>query len=399
MPFDTSIYSKDFRGSMPPVTFKTEKELHDDDVVRSDNLLTLAKSKRAERSAHAQEMREATIRGLYQKHTTRTVDGKAGFDENAFLQELYTVDPLAAQKMEAESRSKRASAMDVTEKQLKIGKELLWSIHDDQSYQYAREQGIRLGLPGADQIPETYDPAFVDERKAATLSFAEQRQLRQEDSQVAARTHQQDVFAATKSKDEKAAARDTQKTQYDLEKEFSKAYTDGTKSFAEVSGAYGRVKAAHASLLTGGKGISDVALINGFMRMIDPGGVVRPSDIENIMMAKGVSERIAVRLQNWKQGDVLSPEARAELVGTAELLYANAEADAVVLMADLQKRARLYPEVRPEAIGPGVGSSLLVAKKGQKTFTPLDVVHTAELHGIPVAEVIKRIRDAGGGIK
>jgi len=399
MPFDTSIYSKDFRGTRPPVTFKTEKELHDEDVVRRDNLLTLAKSKRAERSAHAQEMSEETIRGLYQKYTTKTVDGTSGFNEKGFLQELYTIDPLAAQKMEAESQSKSTSAMGLTEKQLGIGKKLLDSIHDEPSYQYAREQGIRLGLPGADKIPETYDPAFVESRKVAALSFDEQRQLRQEASQDAARTQQEKVFKETVSEHERAATRDARDTAYGLEEKFSKDYTDGTKSFSEVRSAYGRVKAAHTSLLTGGKGISDVALINGFMRMIDPGGVVRPSDIENIMMAKGVPERIAVRLQNWQQGDVLSPEARAELVGTAELLYANAEADAVVLMADLQKRALLYPEVRPEAIGPGVGTSLLVAKKGGQTFTPLDVVHTAELHGIPVAEVIKRIREAGGGVR
>jgi len=64
------------------------------------------------------------------------------------------------------------------------------------------------------------------------------------------------------------------------------------------------------------KGISDVALINSFVRSIDPGSVVRPSEVE--MSISGLSELKKLSLLVQRQSDpktgLLSKEARLEFV-------------------------------------------------------------------------------------
>ena len=416
MEFDTSIYSrsKPNKSTLDKLSDLASAERQQQESARA--------ATRAQRETEAYET-EQSIKDLAQQNVRPNTQGTLELDTETFLSDLAQIDPLKAAELgktfkeEAATTSrKKREAMLLAETQQKAAKNLLWGIVDEPSYQRAREEGIRLGLPGAEKVPTTYDPAFVEDRKMALLNFQDRQNLQRTENQKISGQRTVDLAeerfktgqahnAKVMELREQAAARadavqkqTKQAASNSIELQLASAVKTNLKDFAEVKQAYGRLKAAGQQYAVGGKGVTDVALINGFMRMIDPGGVVRPSDVENIMLARGVPERVALTIANWKQGDLLPKGVREEIAQVADDLYNNAEADAIVLAEEFRQRATLYPGVRQEALGLEVASAVFHPKKGGKTFTYEDVLFTSQQQGVSVADVVKRIRESGGGL-
>ena len=72
--------------------------------------------------------------------------------------------------------------------------------------------------------------------------------------------------------------------------------TDPTyRGMEEINGAWQALQASYAVSTTGGSGPSDIAMINSFQRMIDPGVSVREGDVDLLRAASGLVEQMNPR--------------------------------------------------------------------------------------------------------
>jgi hypothetical protein len=123
---------------------------------------------------------DAAIKGAYQKNVIQNPDGSTTLDRKGVLGDLYKVDPQKAMAQENEFKAQDQAAkdreFDMLGKKTMAAKQLAWSINDENSYQAAREQAVKMGLMAPDQLPPNYDPQLVEGFKRSTLSAEAQIQ-------------------------------------------------------------------------------------------------------------------------------------------------------------------------------------------------------------------------------
>lgn len=93
------------------------------------------------------------------------------------------------------------------------------------------------------------------------------------------------------------------------------------KDFANQTAAYGRIIASVEDPSPAG----DLALIFNFMKVLDPGSVVREGEFATAANAGGVDERVRGMYNRVMSGERLTPEQRADFADRATRLYGNAQ--------------------------------------------------------------------------
>jgi hypothetical protein len=96
--------------------------------------------------------------------------------------------------------------------------------------------------------------------------------------------------------------------------------TEAAQNVAQVSIAFDRIKAVADSPSAAG----DLALIFNYMKMLDPGSVVRESEFATAQNAAGVPDRIRNIYNNLLKGERLAPAQREDFIGQAGKLYNSA---------------------------------------------------------------------------
>lgn len=99
-------------------------------------------------------------------------------------------------------------------------------------------------------------------------------------------------------------------------------YARDSKEFKERAMAFDSIYTASQSDSPGG----DMSLIYGYMKMMDPGSVVRESEYATAQNAAGVPEKIRNLYNNVINGSRLTPGQRKDFVGQARSLYKTAKA-------------------------------------------------------------------------
>ena len=122
----------------------------------------------------------------------------------------------------------------------------------------------------------------------------------------------------------------------ELETKFRKEYNDQTKPYQEVKSAYGRVLSSEDS--AGG----DLSLIFGYMKMLDPGSVVREGEFATAQNAAGVPERITNIYNKVATGQRLSPSQRESFKGQAKGLYNSALEGEKTVRTGLERISKGY---------------------------------------------------------
>lgn len=102
------------------------------------------------------------------------------------------------------------------------------------------------------------------------------------------------------------------------------------KEAGVMASALGGIKAAAAT--PGATG--DISLVYGFMKLMDPGSVVREGEFATAQNAGGVPETIRNTYNKLKSGGFLTPEQRQAFIGQAE---AKARAHRQQLKATMQR--------------------------------------------------------------
>ncbi len=92
------------------------------------------------------------------------------------------------------------------------------------------------------------------------------------------------------------------------------------KDFADMQSAYKQVQ----SSLKQENPIGDVAAATKIMKLLDPGSVVRESELGIAMAATGKMDRLQNYVQNWTQGTKLTPAQRQDFQNLSNELYAAA---------------------------------------------------------------------------
>jgi hypothetical protein len=111
------------------------------------------------------------------------------------------------------------------------------------------------------------------------------------------------------------------KNEFDLSKEFK-----NEPVYKDFQGMKSALAAVQASLKKENP-IGDVAAATKIMKLLDPGSVVRESELGIAMAASGKMDRISNYVDMWKNGTRLTPTQRAEFGALANELY-NASARA-----------------------------------------------------------------------
>lgn len=219
-------------------------------------------------------------------------------------------------KIEGEKRSAAEEGRKVELQPFAVGKAKAESIIKEAEAKFAPEKfGAELNLTNA-QI-EASKAARRASDAAAKKSGADAARAQAEANQIAA-----GVIPAEKRPEAEA--------------KFRKEYSDQTKGYQDVKAAYGRVKASEDSA------VGDLSLIFGYMKMLDPGSVVREGEFATAQNAAGVPERIMNIYNKVASGERLNAGQRKAFKGQAEKLFQTAAEQEKTVRQGIERISKGY---------------------------------------------------------
>jgi len=113
-------------------------------------------------------------------------------------------------------------------------------------------------------------------------------------------------------------------------------YNNQTKVFQDVRDSYSRIQASENTA------VGDLSLIFGYMKMLDPGSVVREGEFANAQNAAGVDDKIINIYNRVMSGERLSAGQRTSFKGQAGKLYDQAEKQEKVVRSGISRIASGY---------------------------------------------------------
>jgi hypothetical protein len=149
--------------------------------------------------------------------------------------------------------------------------------------------------------------------------------------------------------------RDPEKT-FAQEEKIRKEWQGRSKMYSELQGTFNTLQPSASSA----NGPGDIALITGFMKMLDPGSVVRETEFATARDTAGLFTQLQNRLEKAQNGQLLSPKQRSEYVALSQKYLDSAQKKANQEKKDLGivvKNYKLNPEnvFGVEDVGGGAG--------------------------------------------
>jgi len=171
---------------------------------------------------------------------------------------------------------------------------------------------------------------------------------------------------------EATGGRDPAKT-FEQEEKLRKEFQGRTKVYGELGTTFNNIKSSAEAK----NGPGDIALITGFMKMLDPGSVVRETEFATARDTAGLYERLLNTSQKLQSGQLfaLDSKQRQEYVNLAKQYLDSAQKKAgedKKALGVVVKNYRLNPDnvFGPEDVGGGAGrGSVNPPTAGQRTVT------------------------------
>ncbi|MCO5121289.1 MAG: hypothetical protein M9951_16880 [Burkholderiaceae bacterium] len=139
---------------------------------------------------------------------------------------------------------------------------------------------------------------------------------------------------------------------FDAENKIRDDYLKQSGEFIKVRDAYTRVKASGASPSAAG----DLALIFNYMKMLDPGSVVREGEFATAQNSGGVPDQVRSMYNQAINGQRLTDGIRSDFLSRAGKLYTVAMKDHGAIKFQFQRIARDYG-LNPDRVTPTFDSS------------------------------------------
>lgn len=193
---------------------------------------------------------------------------------------------------------------------------------------FEREQGQILGMlrqpQGSGQSGQSDDLGSLDARiqqLTALIANAPDTESRQRAEAVLGtlRDRRNTIVAGANRKDD--IARKAEADLFDQGNRLRKDYMADIKDYR----TYGQNLSNLLSYARQGNGVSDVALLYAFNKMLDPTSVVREGEFRNAQSTEGLPTQVANYLQQIRSGERLSPSQRADIVRTGLAVFAERE--------------------------------------------------------------------------
>jgi len=129
----------------------------------------------------------------------------------------------------------------------------------------------------------------------------------------------------------------------DKEFQLRTQYLNQTANQRLVASAYNRVASSEDTA------VGDLSLIFGYMKMLDPGSVVREGEFATAQNAAGIPDRIINVYNKVVTGERLTSDQRKSFVAQAEKLKSAAQGEVNKVKSEISSVARSYG-LRPERI-------------------------------------------------
>ena len=194
-------------------------------------------------------------------------------------------------------------------------------------------QPFKLSQETADALIKEAEAKFAPDKFGAELGLT-QAQINQANQAAAA--HKATAANSGAEAKQMAAGIIPADKRPEAESKFRKEYSEQTKGYQEVKSAYGRVLSSEDSA------VGDLSLIFGYMKMLDPGSVVREGEFATAQNAAGVPERIQNIYNKVISGERLSPSQRASFKGQAGKLYSTAQTQEATVRDGIGRIAKGY---------------------------------------------------------
>jgi hypothetical protein len=297
---------------------------------------------------------------------------------SAFYKAGLVPQAQAAQKFQTEQqkaeRESLKAKLDAGIKQFEAIGQIMGGVRDQATYDMARQQvGGIVGPDAMANIPAIYDPAAVARNQQQAMSVKdrmEQERKRYEfdnpsaDSLLQARTSTaNNANTVDASRENAAATRDVASAtraaagmQRDQATEMKLAddYRAQSKDFKAVGDAYAQInstldKATHSPAAT-------LAAATKFMKLLDPGSVVRESELGMALQASGVFDRATNYVNTLARGKVLTATQVADFKNITQQIYGAAQKGQQAIDADYSQKAKAY-NLRPEMVTQDLGQN------------------------------------------
>jgi hypothetical protein len=202
------------------------------------------------------------------------------------------------------------------------------------------EQPGKLRKINAEAIVEEQKAKFAPEKFGLEINLT-QSQIKQADAAIRASDAAAKLSGAQATRAEAEAAQMAlgvipADKRPEVEGKFRKEYNDQTQPYQTVKSAYGRVLSSDDSA------VGDLSLIFGYMKMLDPGSVVREGEFATAQNAAGVPERIMNIYNKLITGERLNVSQRNSFKGQAKNLYSSALESEKTVRTGLERIATGY---------------------------------------------------------
>jgi hypothetical protein len=238
-----------------------------------------------------------------------------------------------------------------------------------------QDRAVESSVVGLKNVHPTLLPrvkALQDRAASNVLTpdqvVAEQNSILKDDSNIREKLSQ-DLFnnELKKSAAQGGILYETPEKKFDrtssLRKEFQSIQV--VKDFDQVRVAYNQVNGA----LKNPSAANDLAAITKFMKLLDPGSVVRESELGLAMAATGAIDRVTNYYEQLKSGQKLNPAQREDFRKSAELLYKASEN--VVLPYQTEYRGiAIESGVNPNLVVVSTPSSITTSQQGTEQAAP-----------------------------
>ena len=364
------------------------------------------------------QMRDIFAKNVVQDPTT----GETTVNRKGVLADLYKVSPGKAMdvqqtwlKQDAENskteRENKKAQLELTLKQVDLAGQLAGAMTDQQSYDQMKAYAAQMGLPNVDKLPAQFDPAFVKRMQMMSLQAKDQLEQQWKALNYGLDVQKFDETKRHNTSTEGISIRGqnmTDQRQRDanaiqqgqkasaIENQLRDEFNSLTKDHRSVTDAYSRVM----ETAKGGKGVNDIALIFSYMKMLDPGSVVREGEYATARNAGGVPDRIISMYNQALNGSQLSPQVRADMVGQARKIYERSQAD-MGNIANQYKDIAGRNGANPDNVVVSFNSTSARQSSADagKTLTEADIQATMKSSGRSRQEVLDAAKAKGYAVK
>lgn len=282
-------------------------------------------------------------------------------------------DKSAAELGETKAKTQNTE-LDMSLKRAQYTASVLSQAKDQASYDMARQSLTRqFGPQVAQMMPPQFDPNFVQTQVAQGMTVVQRLEdMRRQEQNAETGRHNRategisvdnnrrtvgaSLANAAATREIANATRDAAriKDMRDVEMKLADDYRNQSKPFKEVSDAYKIISASLKNATT-----SPAATLAGatkFMKLLDPGSVVRESELGMALAASGVLDRAANYVNVLQRGRVLTQQQARDFENIAGQIYQAAQQQQQMIDSNYNRQAEQY-KLRPEMIIQDLGQN------------------------------------------